>query len=138
MKEPWVAAEPTIGAQIRVNRGAYYHHGIYTAADTVIHFAGENDDGLLSAKDVLVRRDTLARFLNGGFLEVRRYTLWEKLTKKRPARIVETAERRVGEGGYDVLRNNCEDFSNECAFGKKRRNQIDAYHEQVRQMLGGK
>ena len=137
MKELWVAAEPAIGAQIRVNRGSYYHHGIYAAADTVIHFAAEGDDGLLSAKDVFVREDTLARFLGGGFLELRRYTLWERLQKRRPARIVWEAQKRIGEGGYDVLHNNCEDFSNECAFGKKLPSQIDAYHEQVRKMLGG-
>ena len=138
MKELWVAAEPVIGAQIRVNRGSYYHHGIYAAADTVMHFAAEGGDGLLAAKDVYVRRDTLAGFLGGGFLEVRRYTLRERLAKRRPARIVREAQKRIGEGGYDVLHNNCEDFSNLCAFGKKRRGQIDAYHEQVRKMLSGR
>ena len=31
---------------------------------------------------------------------------------------------RLGEGGYDLVSNNCEHFSNECVFGKKTSNQV--------------
>ena len=31
--------KPEIGSQIRVNRGLYYHHGIYESDDVIYQFA---------------------------------------------------------------------------------------------------
>ena len=131
----WQPAEPHIGAQIRVNRGAYCHHGIYAAEDTVVHYAAADGDGISHAADVTVRTATLAAFLAGGNLEVRRYSLRERLEVRPPQKVAAAALSRIGEGGYDVLRHNCEDFSNECAFGRRRNGQIDDYRKKVLELL---
>ncbi len=131
----WQPAEPFIGAQIRVSRGAYYHHGIYVAEDTVVHYAAADGDGLSHAADVTVRTVPLSMFLAGGNLEIRRYSLRERLEVRPPKRVAAAALGRVGEGGYDILRHNCEDFSNECAFGRRRSGQIDAYRKKVLELL---
>ena len=36
-------------------------------------------------------------------------------------------------GGYDLLNNNCDHFSNLCAFGKKKSDQVD----DILNLLGG-
>lgn len=133
----WQPAEPYPGAQLRVDRGAYKHHGVYVGDDSVVHYAADDGDGVLNALSVTVRRSTLSEFLRGGNLEVRRYTAMERLQLRPAQQIVKTALVHIGEGGYDLLRHNCEDFSNECAFGKRKSGQIDAYREQVRALLKG-
>ena len=37
--EQWEYKEPTLGAQIRVKRPTYYHHGIYIGNGRVINFS---------------------------------------------------------------------------------------------------
>lgn len=130
----WYPAEPYVGAQLRVKRGFYYHHGICTGEDAVVHYCGESG-GELGGADTLVRETTLEAFAGDGSVEVRLYTLRERLALRKPAAAAAAARARVGEGGYDLLHHNCEDFSNECAFGEKREGQMDEYRRQVRELL---
>lgn len=119
----WEQIKPEFGNQIRVNRGLYYHHAIYASDDCVIQF-GTNEGVEISMENAVVMVTTLSKFLNGGVLECRTYSEEEKKLLRSPSEIVNYALSCLGNKGYDLINNNCEHFSNECAFGKK-------YSEQV-------
>ena len=117
---------PYKGAQIRVNRGLYSHHGIYVSDDLIIHFAsnepGHETDPLYAS----VCKTDLKGFLKGGELEVREYTEEEMREKRGNDEIVEYVLSNLGRKGYDLINNNCEHFSNECAFGKSYSSQVES------------
>lgn len=118
--EKWDYSEPAPGAQIRVSRPSYYHHGIYIGNDKVIHFGEGNSDTDTQNPEVnTVHLSSLAEFLKGGFLEVRSYSFKEKLILRKSSEIIAEAEKMLGSGGYNLITNNCEHFSNLCAFGVK-------------------
>lgn len=121
----WTIKEPSYGDQIRVHRGFYYHHGIYASEDCVIHFAPPGHTDQLDPSKARIIQTSLAVFLKGGTLEVRTYTEEELKRKRSPQEIIHCAFMHLGEGGYDIVSNNCEHFSNLCAFGTKSSNQVD-------------
>ena len=53
-----------------------------------------------------------------------------------PEEIVRIALSRLGEGGYDILHNNCEHFVNDCAFGKPTSTFLQDVREKLRAKLG--
>ena len=87
----WVKKIPEFGDQIRVNRGLYYHHGIYRDDSCVYQFAvpGGAD---IDPKNARVCICTLEAFLKGGEVEVREYSEEEKKIKR-------TKEKR-----YEIIR----------------------------------
>ena len=128
-EEKWTVREIRPGDIIRVYTGRYWHFGIYAGNETVIHFAGPDARTLTDASTARIRRDPLSRFSMGKSLEVREYSLKEKL-KKRPAKkVIEEAESRLGDAGYDIIYNNCEHFVNKCVFGIAYSTQIDEMRE---------
>lgn len=122
----WENKKPKYGDQIKVSRGFYSHHGIYISDDEVVHFAPPGNTGVLDPSLARIIKTGLAEFLNGGILEVRTYTAEELKNKRKPNEIVECALSHLGEGGYDLVSNNCEHFSNLCAFGSKESNQVES------------
>ncbi|MDR0856181.1 MAG: lecithin retinol acyltransferase family protein [Clostridiales bacterium] len=116
-KEVWSLRAPVRGCQIRVSRGDYYHHGIYLSDAEVIHFAAPGRDFTADPADCTVHAATLADFLRGGIPEVRTYGRREKNRVFPPEITVHNAVIRQGTGGYSLKENNCEHFSNLCAFG---------------------
>ncbi len=120
----WEMKNPTYGDQIRVNRGLYYHHGIYASNDSVYQFAAPA--GMeISPENARVICTTLGEFLKGGNVEVRVYTEEELKKKRTPEEIIAYAKEHLGEGGYDLVTNNCEHFSNRCAFGVSNSTQVE-------------
>lgn len=123
----WVKGKPCFGDHIRVNRGFYYHHGIYASDDCVIHFASiDNTSNIDPMKAKIITTD-LDLFLMGGILEVNVYGENELIEKRNPSEIINYALMRVGEGlgTYNLITNNCEHFANECVFGKKKSEQVE-------------
>ena len=120
----WVEKKPEFGDQIRVNRGLYYHHGIYKDDMCVYNFAvpGGKD---IDPENARVCITTLEAFLNGGVVEVKEYSEEEKKKKRSPEEVIEYANNHLGEAGYNLLTNNCEHFSNRCVFEEKQRTQVD-------------
>ena len=118
--------EPHYGDQIKVNRGFYSHHGIFASKDSVYHFAPPGKTDTLDPSSARIIETSLDEFLKGGQLEVRTYTEEELKRKRKPEEIIACAKRHLGEGGYDIVSNNCEHFSNLCAFGTKESNQVEA------------
>ena len=62
----WKEKKPEYGNQIRVNRGMYYHHGIYESDDIVYQFASP-EGAEISPETATVNTTTLEKFLNTGF-----------------------------------------------------------------------
>ena len=122
----WERKEPSYGDQIRVNRGMYTHHGIFISEERVIHFAPPGNTDVLDPSKARVINTSLDEFLKGGVLEVRVYTDEELKRKRSPKAVVAEAVAHLGEGGYNIISNNCEHFSNLCAFGMKESNQVEA------------
>lgn len=121
----WVLEKLEIGDHIRVKRPYYYHHGVYVGDGMVIHFTGEQNDSISEPEKVLVRKTTIEFFANGTIVEKAKLSFLEKRHAKNRKIVVEEAEKVVGEGNYDFLHNNCEDFANRVCYNKKLSSQID-------------
>ncbi|MBR4342509.1 MAG: lecithin retinol acyltransferase family protein [Lachnospiraceae bacterium] len=130
-KEEWVVREIKKGDILRVHTGRFYHFGIYIGDEEVIHFAGPDMSRLTDAESAVVRQDSLAHFSMGKPLEVRDFSLKEKIKKRSVKKIIEEAKNSLGTGGYDIIYNNCEHFVNRCVFGIAFSTQI----EELRKMI---
>ncbi len=120
----WWPSEPRRGDMIRVLLGSVYHYGIFIDEDTVVQFGpppGTEEYG--KGKDLKVCITSAEFFSCGKIIETA--VLDKKEARKRisPEKTAETALSRVGEGGYDLIHNNCEHFAYECVFGVKRSTQ---------------
>lgn len=111
------------------------HHGIYAADDCVIHFASLNQLNRLDPASARIIVTSLEDFLQGGCLEVACYNSVEQEKRRTRTQIVNQALLKVGEGGYDLISNNCEHFANECEFGYKKSSQVQAVFNTI---FGGK
>ncbi len=112
----WKPAECKRGDMIRVRIGTAYHYGVFVGEDEVIAFgypplpayAEQNTDPEVIATDI----DT---FCCGKIVEKAVPGLFER--RCSPSETISRARSRIGQRGYDLLRNNCEHFAFECVFG---------------------
>ena len=128
----WEQIKPKRADQIRVNRGLYYHFGIYESDDVIYQFASPKGSEV-SPETACVCTCSLKEFLKGGILEVRTYSDEELKNKKTDDEIINYAKEHLGEMGYNLISNNCEHFANRCTFGKSVSNQSD----EILSILGG-
>ena len=126
----WSLKNPSYGDQIRVNRGLYYHHGIYESDDCVYQFASP-EGSEISPETAIVCTTSLKKFLKDGLVEVREYTDEEKAKLRSKDEIIKYAKDHLGEGGYNLISNNCEHFSNRCAFGESKSSQVVSIFEAI-------
>ncbi len=119
----WVYKDPAVGDIVRVKLGSIYHYGIYAPCDEVIQF-GLPPTIDRAAESVRVLSSSVDRFLAGGFLEVGEPTDGEKKIARKKEQVYICARSRIGEGGYDIIHNNCEHFAYECMFGIKYCSQV--------------
>lgn len=131
----WEVKTPAYGDIVRTKVTFYHHYGIFLDPDQVIQF-GLADDVGRPAEEVRVLVSDVYAFLNGGELEVGVPDREEKRKLRTPDQIVDVARSRIGQGGYDILHNNCEHFVNECAFGEKSSSFIENVREKLRKKLG--
>lgn len=127
----WEYGVLTKGDHIRVNRNHYYHHGIYLGNNEVIHYTGEKSDDVSHPENVKVRITNLDFFANGNPIEKAVYSFREKLNRNPVEKIIEIAKSRLGEANYNFVKNNCEDFANQCCYKKMPKTQIDSFREKV-------
>ena len=127
----WELKEAKCGDIVRVALGPLYHFGIFVSEEEVIQF-GLPPTPNRRAEDVEVLSSPVEQFLAGGFLEVGVPEGKEKRRRNSPKKVVALARSRLGERGYDILRNNCEHFANECYFGEKFCSMTDKLREQFR------
>ena len=128
----WSNRKPVYADQIRVNRGLYYHYGIYENDNVVYQFASPKG-AEISEETATINTVSLEEFLKGGILEVRDYTDDELSIKKSPDEIIAYAKAHLGEMGYNLINNNCEHFANRCTFGKSESSQVN----NIFSLLGG-
>lgn len=131
----WEQGTPTPGAPVRVRVSFYYHYGIFVSPDSVIQF-GLPDGPTRPAEEIQVLSTDVYTFLHDGTLEV---GIPEKTERKnlRPAsQVIAAAQSRLGQGGYDLLHNNCEHFMHECLFAQPDSPTISSLRTRLRQRLG--
>lgn len=116
----WQSAECRRGDIVRVKLGTIYHYGIFVSEDEVIQFGlpptpqnlAENAGFTVCATDI----DT---FACGCLVERGIPSFAERLKRYSRKKTVRNARARLGEGGYNLIHNNCEHFVYLCAFGVK-------------------
>lgn len=126
---------PRYGDMIRTKVRFYHHYGIYVSDERVIQFGMPDNTGTPN-EQIHVMTTDIYTFLNGGTLEVGQPDREERKKMRSAKQVVELAEGRLGETGYDILHNNCEHFVNECIFGEHRCGFLEAAREQLRTKLG--
>lgn len=131
----WKEREPKLGDIIRTKVSFYYHYGIFESQDSVIQF-GLPDNVTIPADEVKVLSSDIYAFLRGGELEVGTPDRQEAKKMRSPQNIVKAAKERIGQGGYDILHNNCEHFVNECAFGEHNSSFLQDVRSKIRKKLG--
>ena len=131
----WVEKMPSYGDIIRTKVKFYHHYGIFVSEEEVIQF-GLPDDPFRQADQIKVLTSDVMTFLQGGELEVAQPDAAERKKIRSPRQIVEIATGRIGEGGYDILHNNCEHFVNDCAFGEPSSSFLQGVRDKLRMKLG--
>jgi hypothetical protein len=104
------------GDILGVNRGLYWHYGIYTGEGSIIHYAAKKGD---FGKNVCVQKTSFKRFRKKSPCYVCR--LPESFTRTHkvfsPEETLERAMSRLGEASYNLFSNNCEHFVLWCKTG---------------------
>jgi hypothetical protein len=113
------ALELPLGAHVTTPRRRYTHHGIYAGHGIVIHYAGFSRSWQAGPVEEL----TLAEFAQGRPLGI----VDHPRTPYTAQQIVDRARTRLGEQHYDLLRNNCEHFCNECINAMHRSAQAERF-----------
>lgn len=131
----WVEKTPAYGDIIRTKVRFYHHYGIFVSESQVIQF-GLPDDPLRSADQIKVLTSDIETFLQGGELQVAEPDRATAKKMRKPDEIVKIAMSRLGEGGYDILHNNCEHFVNDCAFGTPTSSFVQGVRDKLRKKLG--
>lgn len=132
----WNDKLPKPSQIIRTKVKFYHHYGIFISEDEVIQFGLPDDPGK-PAEKIKVLATNIDTFLCcGGELETADYTKEEKKTMRTQDEIIKIARSRLGEGGYDILHNNCEHFVNSCVFGEERSNFLNDVRAKIRKQLG--
>jgi len=97
------AKDLSAGDHLYVQRTGYTHHGVYVGDQQIIHYLLE--EGIVIA--------SLEEFAAGANVHIKEspiyYTSEEILTR---------AYSRLGEKGYNLFNNNCENFVNWCRSGR--------------------
>ena len=131
----WQFSSPTPGAPVRVKVSFYYHYGIFVSRDSVIQF-GLPDGPSRPAEEIRVLSTDVYTFLQGGDLEEGFPDRGERKKLRSADQVVATAQSRIGQGGYDLLHNNCEHFMYECLFGEPDSPTLSSLRTRIRQKLG--
>ncbi len=127
----WVPADCKKGDMIRIKVGSFYHYGVFVSEDEVIQFGYPPVPEFKEKNEnITVQAVDIDEFSSGRIVEVAVFDRREKKRRVPPDETVRLARSRIGEGGYNILHNNCEHFASECVLGEKK----SAQEEHVRSM----
>lgn len=131
----WTEKAPKYGDIVRTKVSFYYHYGIFVNENRIIQF-GLPDNVNRPADEVKVLATDIYTFIGKGELEVAELSASEKAKRRKPKQAVALAESRIGEGGYNILHNNCEHFVYDCVMGEKNSDFISNLRKNLRKKLG--
>eukprot|EP00118_Oscarella_pearsei_P007926 m.39848 g.39848 ORF g.39848 m.39848 type:complete len:161 (+) comp32838_c0_seq1:59-541(+) len=101
------------------------HHGIYVGGpgDYVIHFSG------FDPKSARIKKDTLEDFAQGRPISKVSCSSWNCRSNEETVGMAEKLLANAEEyPAYDLLKNNCEHFTQLCKTGTKKSGQADLVH----------
>ena len=135
----WWPRECRPGDMIRVRIGHVYHHGVFVSEDEVIQFGMPpvNMQQHMQQEHRVCATD-IETFACGSIIEVAEPDRKEAKTRVPAEKAIAAARARLGEGGYDIVHNNCEHFACECCFGRHFSEQSDGFREKWRAMMAAK
>ncbi len=116
----WATSPPVKGDIVRVKLGALYHYGIFVSENEIIQFGLPPTPQNFKVGNFNVCATDISKFSVGEAVEKAVFSTEECAHKYSPDKTVEIARSHLGEGGYNILHNNCEHFVYLCAFGVKR------------------
>lgn len=114
----WVKKVPDAGDMLRIKKNGVFHYGIYVGNRRAVQFGTADNAAERDASRVRVALCPLDDFLREASFCVAECEEDEKTFPREET--VRRAVSRIGEGGYDFVRNNCEHFVYECALGVHR------------------
>ena len=134
----WEMKDCRRGDMIRIGFGQFYHYGIFVSEDEVIAFGLPPVGDLLTrnSADVKVLATDIDTFAAGKLVEVAAFDVLEKCRRFSPAKTISLARERIGEGGYNLIHNNCEHFAYECVFGIHKSTQEEEVRAKFRAKQG--
>ena len=92
----WSLRCPIEGDIIRVSIGNNMHHyGIYVSDSCIIQY-GLASDIFKNSSEVSIQVGTIKDFIGNKYIEVREYSIIEKLKKNSKEKIIEKAKARIG------------------------------------------
>ncbi len=114
------------GDLIRVKRKiGYYHYGIATSSNTVIHFSDFDNDSVLDNTKIRIIETSLEDFYRGDKLEIN--TPYDSPFSRDE--VVENAKKFLGDykfndKKYNLVTNNCEHFARYVYYGTSKSKQV--------------
>ena len=115
----WSFRKCELGDIIRSRVGEIFHYGIFVSEEEIIQF-GYNPSLREKDKDnIVVIATDIDTFSCGQMVEVGELTFSDHKKRFAPQKVVDNARSRLGEGGYNIIHNNCEHFAYECYTGIK-------------------
>lgn len=133
----WAPGECRRGDMIRIRLGSFYHYGLFVSEDEVIQFGYPPlREFKEKNENITVVAVNIDEFACGKIVEVPTLDRRERKSRRTVDETVDFARSRLGEGGYNIIHNNCEHFAYECVFGEKRSTQEESVREFWQRMFG--
>lgn len=107
----------SLGSILRVRVGCVFHYGVYVGDDLVVQFGSAEELPCPDPKRVRVCTCSVAQFGAGEAFSIGICTPTDP-RPFAPEQIARRARARIGEDGYDFVKNNCEHFVCECVFDR--------------------
>ena len=135
----WEYKDCQYGDIIRVKLGSVYHYGIFASDNEVIAFGlPPTAENLQNQQAIKVLATDIDVFSCGNLVETAVLTFKERMKRCSPEQTVTLARERIGEGGYNIIHNNCEHFVNDVVFGEKVSQQERSVREKWRRFQSEK
>ncbi len=135
----WRYEEPRRGDIIRAKFGSVYHFGVFVSEAEVIAFGlPPTEENLKNQQNVKVIATDIDAFACGHLIETAQLSFSQRHKRNSPDKTVEEARARIGEGGYNIIHNNCEHFVNEVVFGEKISEQERSVREKWQRFSAGR
>ena len=135
----WEYKDCQYGDIIRVKLGSVYHYGIFVSDNEVIAFGPPpTAENLQNQQAIKVLATDIDVFSCGNLVETAVLSFKERMKRRSPEQTVTLARERIGEGGYNIIHNNCEHFVNDIVFGEKVSQQERSVREKWRRFQSEK